>query len=159
MRESTQQQMRGFYVLIIASFLSIIIAKYRTTVPIARDILMIIIAVMCLLEVHQIDLNGRFNSVSDIYNQDVYRLINPIENFTVWYVLSYKQIRKQMDRASDGWTKWNRKLHKALQPSTEQIALYVFPFIGLFWWRFKRPLLYIYKCKKRLKFLLSHLNS
>ena len=59
--------MRGFYVLIIASFLSIIIAKYRTTVPIARDILMIIIAVMYLLEVHQIDLNGRFNSVSDIY--------------------------------------------------------------------------------------------
>ena len=150
MRESTHQQMRGFYILIIAGLLSILIAKYKSTFPFMRDIVMIIIAVMYLLEVHQLDMYQRFNSVSDIYTYDVYRLINPTDNSRVWYVLSYEQIRDQMNKASNGWIRWRRKLLKALKPSTQQIALYVFPFVALFWWRFKRDTQFIQKPKKRL---------
>ncbi len=131
---SSHQQMRGFYVLlIIAGLLSITITARGSTSKNIKRFLLIFIPVMYILEVHNLDLNDRYKSASEIYTKEAIRLTNCISDSTTLYYFSYKDIKNQMDKASD--LKWQRKGIKACSGyDAEQIVLYFLPWIIIFGW-------------------------
>jgi hypothetical protein len=134
-RESSRQQMRGFYVLIIAGLLSIYISWKNKVTPTNIYILMVLISIIYLIEIHQNDLNQRFEAAGKIYSEKLYDVINSVNDSTTWYYFSYKDINTQMDTSSNWDERYTRKILWLLRPNAEQIALYHFPLIALLWWR------------------------
>ncbi len=150
-RESTRQQMRGFYVLIVAGMLSIVIAKRNSNTKASVLTLMALIFVMYMIEVHNLDLDERFRATGKVYSRDLYSLINSKVDSTTWDKFDYnKNIKAELDTADDFEIEWKRKAIKAVRYNAEQAALYILPFVALFWWYFKNTFQHNQKPKKRL---------
>ena len=96
---------------------------------------MSIIAVMYSLEVHQDDLYQRYDAAAKIYSYRLYDFTSTYEDSTKWYYFSYESIGNQMKIASEPCREYIRKILRIFRPTAEQIALYYFPLIVLFWWR------------------------
>jgi hypothetical protein len=153
-RESSHQQTRGFYVLIIIGLLSISLTK--PNVKILSSILCALILVMYVLEVHELDLNERYTVASRTYSRQVDTLTNYLSNSTNWYVFSNKPIYDWMNRESDFGNRLNRKLIKAVfLYDADQLVLYIIPLTIIFLWsirnrNIKNPSPPNYLIKRRL---------
>ena len=136
-RESSHQQTRGFYVLIVVGLLSIILTRSDGK-PLKRTlkwILLILIAIMYLLEVHELDLNTRYRTAAMIYNKEIDSLTNYEMNFTTWHKFDNKKLYDWMKNESNLPKLWIRKLIKAvILYDFGQLILYIIPIILVLFW-------------------------
>ncbi len=126
------QQMRGFYIILLAGLLSIFFSSENARLQISV-LSMCVIGIVFSLEVHQQDVNernGRF--VATELTKAVDTLINSSQD-TVWYSFSYEPIKKALESKGECLKRLKRKLLKALKPKPDQFALYVLPFLFLVW--------------------------
>lgn len=133
-RESSLMQMRGFYAIIVAALISVVLVRDKQVSRTAALILMSIIVIMYTLEVHQIDLNKRYNQKVSVYSRDVLTLAETPDQNKTWFKVDDTSLESQMTQAGFWMARWPRVILTALRPEVDQLALYVFPFLVLFWW-------------------------
>jgi hypothetical protein len=137
-REASHQQMRGFYVLILAGLITIFLAKNTPGKSTLAIIMMAIIGVMYGLEVHQLDLYERYRASVYVYSDAINDLVDSLNTSGIWYKFDYSEMKAAMKSADSSSIRWTRKALKATHPSYDQLAIYVFPFLLLFIWFFRR---------------------
>jgi hypothetical protein len=133
-RESSNQQMRGFYILILAGLLSIVISKLgRDSQRKIYIFMMVVITAMYFLEVHQIDLNERYKNNAQTYSENISRFVNKVQDTSTWYYFSSNDMFKQWNEASTIYNRWERWIKRAIRPKAAQVTIYFIPYTLIFW--------------------------
>jgi hypothetical protein len=141
-RENIKTQNRLFYAAILAALASFLFLKDSPN-PMIRRFLLLFIVLMYLLEVHREDLDNRYFVGFDIKGLEVEKLINA-KTTTSWYYVTGDSLNAKMAESNKLTNRFPRKLRRAINPDSEQIAFYLIPWAAIY-------SLALYNRKKRVE--------
>jgi hypothetical protein len=140
-RESAAMQFRGFFVVILAGLLSLLLKEKTASEYRIGNVLLAAIVLVYLLEVHRDDLNARYHIVSYVHTTAAVEVTNSPSAKTTWYSLGPDDsLTAKMLQSSKFGIRMPRKILEALSPNADQIVLYFVPYSYVLFilWR-RRP--------------------
>jgi hypothetical protein len=144
--ESVKMQSRMFYCAIIAGLISLLftIKKIKRKI-ILINLLILIIALLYFVDVHQQDLIQRNTNTGIITKNATNQLANSFTDTVTIYVLSYHEQFAQYEKAAEPLGRWFRKAYTAYHPDLPQIVYYILPFVYFLFYSIKLRWSMLYK--------------